>query len=53
VSEPPEISRRTFVLGATATVAMSAAGAKDPVAATGGDGGDSGGLAAIFKVETG
>jgi indoleacetamide hydrolase len=27
VSEPPEISRRTFVLGTTATVAMSAAGA--------------------------
>jgi Asp-tRNA(Asn)/Glu-tRNA(Gln) amidotransferase A subunit family amidase len=28
VSEPPDISRRTFVLGTTATVAMSAAGAK-------------------------
>jgi mandelamide amidase len=28
VSEPPEISRRTFVLGTTATVAMSAAGAR-------------------------
>jgi indoleacetamide hydrolase len=27
VSEPPEISRRAFVLGTTATVAMSAAGA--------------------------
>jgi Asp-tRNA(Asn)/Glu-tRNA(Gln) amidotransferase A subunit family amidase len=30
VSEPPDISRRTFVLGTTATVAMSAAGAKTP-----------------------
>jgi Asp-tRNA(Asn)/Glu-tRNA(Gln) amidotransferase A subunit family amidase len=28
VSEPPDISRRTFVLGTTATVAMSAAGAR-------------------------
>jgi Asp-tRNA(Asn)/Glu-tRNA(Gln) amidotransferase A subunit family amidase len=28
VSGPPDISRRTFVLGTTATVAMSAAGAK-------------------------
>src|ERR1700719_267271 len=28
MSEPPDISRRTFVLGTTATVAMSAAGAK-------------------------
>jgi mandelamide amidase len=28
VSEPPDISRRTFVLGTTATVAMAAAGAK-------------------------
>jgi Asp-tRNA(Asn)/Glu-tRNA(Gln) amidotransferase A subunit family amidase len=30
VSEPPDISRRTFVLGTTATVAISAAGAKTP-----------------------
>ena len=28
MSEPPDISRRTFVLGTTATVAMSAAGAR-------------------------
>jgi mandelamide amidase len=28
VSEPPDISRRTFILGTTATVAMSAAGAR-------------------------
>src|ERR1700676_3678963 len=32
MSEPPDISRRTFVLGTTATVAMSAAGASTPVA---------------------
>jgi indoleacetamide hydrolase len=31
VSEPTDISRRAFVLGTTATVAMSAAGAKTPV----------------------
>jgi mandelamide amidase len=30
VSDPPDISRRTFVLGTTATVAMSAAVAKTP-----------------------
>jgi indoleacetamide hydrolase len=30
VSEPPDISRRTFVLGTTASVAVSAAGAKTP-----------------------
>jgi Asp-tRNA(Asn)/Glu-tRNA(Gln) amidotransferase A subunit family amidase len=34
VSESPEISRRTFVLGTTATVAMSAAGAKPSADAT-------------------
>jgi indoleacetamide hydrolase len=45
VSEPTEISRRTFVLGTTAAVAMSAAGAKDPAAGTStdGDGGGGGG----------
>jgi Asp-tRNA(Asn)/Glu-tRNA(Gln) amidotransferase A subunit family amidase len=32
VSEPRDISRRTFVLGTTATMAISAAGAKTPVA---------------------
>jgi len=32
VSEPAEISRRAFVLGTTATVAISAAGAKTPAA---------------------
>src|SRR6202049_333069 len=32
MSEPPDISRRTFVLGTPATVAMSAAGASTPVA---------------------
>jgi indoleacetamide hydrolase len=35
VSDPADISRRAFVLGTTATVAMSAAGAKKP--ATSGD----------------
>jgi len=34
VSEPAEISRRTFVLGTTATVAISAAGTAAPVAST-------------------
>src|SRR6202451_3198467 len=43
MSEPRDISRRTFVLGTTATVAMSAAGARSaavtPVSGPTGDGG--------------
>ena len=37
MSEPTEISRRTFVLGTTATLGMSAAGVKDAAAATRGE----------------
>jgi Asp-tRNA(Asn)/Glu-tRNA(Gln) amidotransferase A subunit family amidase len=39
VSEPPEMSRRAFVLGTTASVAMSAAGAKTHAARASADGG--------------
>lgn len=35
MTESPDMSRRTFVLGTTATVAMSAAGANTPVGAAG------------------
>jgi indoleacetamide hydrolase len=48
VSEPTEISRRAFVLGTTATVAMSAAGAKTP--ATPADGASAGGAADLCSL---
>jgi Asp-tRNA(Asn)/Glu-tRNA(Gln) amidotransferase A subunit family amidase len=48
VSKPADISRRTFVLGTTATAAMSAAGAKSPTG-TAADGAD--GLCNLSAVE--
>jgi indoleacetamide hydrolase len=56
VSKPADISRRTFVLGTTATAAMAAAGAKNPAGTTADGTGDLcnlGALEAVAQMSTG
>jgi Asp-tRNA(Asn)/Glu-tRNA(Gln) amidotransferase A subunit family amidase len=50
VSEPPEISRRAFVLGTTASVAMSAAGANTPADGTAAAGASAAGAAELCNL---
>jgi Asp-tRNA(Asn)/Glu-tRNA(Gln) amidotransferase A subunit family amidase len=52
VSEPAEISRRTFVLGTSATVAISAAGTAAPASTTGTTAASTKAAAAVTEAET-